>query len=35
MADVLDMHRAAGIEDLRIKRLAFGAGVVIWGTRST
>ena len=35
MWDVLDMHRAAGIEDLRIKRLAFGAGVVIWGTRST
>lgn len=35
MAEVVDMHRAAGIEDLRVKRLTFGAAVVIWGTRRT
>jgi hypothetical protein len=29
------MHRAAGIEDLRVKRLTFGAAVVIWGVRRT
>ena len=35
MGEVTDMHRAAGIEDLRIKRLTFGAAVVIWGVRRT
>jgi demethylmenaquinone methyltransferase / 2-methoxy-6-polyprenyl-1,4-benzoquinol methylase len=35
MGDVVDMHRAAGIEDLRVKRLTFGAAVVIWGVRRT
>lgn len=35
MSEVVDMHRAAGIEDLRVKRLTFGAAVVIWGVRRT
>lgn len=35
MADVVDMHRAAGIEDLRVRRLTFGSAVVIWGVRRT
>ncbi len=35
MSEVIDMHRAAGIEDLKIKRLTFGAAVVIWGVRRT
>jgi demethylmenaquinone methyltransferase/2-methoxy-6-polyprenyl-1,4-benzoquinol methylase len=35
LSEVVDMHRAAGIEDVRVKRLTFGAGVVIWGLRRT
>ena len=35
MSEVVDMHRAAGIDDLRVKRLTFGAAVVIWGVRRT
>ncbi len=35
MSEVVDMYRAAGIEDLRVKRLTFGAAVVIWGVRRT
>ncbi len=35
MGEVVDMHRAAGIEDLRVKRLTFGSAVVIWGVRRT
>lgn len=35
MGDVVDMHRAAGIDDVRVRRLTFGAGVVVWGTRTT
>jgi demethylmenaquinone methyltransferase/2-methoxy-6-polyprenyl-1,4-benzoquinol methylase len=35
MAEVVDMHRAAGIEDLRVRRLTFGSAVVIWGVRRT
>ena len=28
---LLDLYRAAGLRDLRLRRLSFGAGVVIWG----
>ena len=35
MADVVDMHRAAGIDDLRVRRLTLGSAVVIWGVRTT
>lgn len=35
MGEVVDMHRAAGIEDLRVRRLTFGSAVVIWGVRRT
>jgi demethylmenaquinone methyltransferase/2-methoxy-6-polyprenyl-1,4-benzoquinol methylase len=35
VGEVVDMHRAAGIEDLRVKRLTYGAAVVIWGVRRT
>ncbi len=31
---LLQMHRDAGLEDVRIRRLSFGGGVVIWGTRA-
>ena len=31
---LLDLYRAAGLEDLRVRRLSFGGGVVIWGARS-
>lgn len=31
---LLDLHRAAGITDLRSRRLSFGGGVVIWGRRA-
>ncbi|MEW6582211.1 MAG: class I SAM-dependent methyltransferase [Actinomycetota bacterium] len=30
---LLDLYRAAGLEDVRMRRLTFGAGVVIWGRR--
>lgn len=33
MAQVVEMHRAAGIEELRVRRLTFGSAVVIWGVR--
>ena len=32
---LLDLYRAAGLEDLRVRRLSFGGGVVIWGARPT
>lgn len=35
MSEVVDLHRAAGFEDLRVKRLTFGSAVVIWGVRRT
>ena len=35
MAEVVDMHRAAGIDDLRVRRLTLGSAVVIWGVRAT
>jgi demethylmenaquinone methyltransferase / 2-methoxy-6-polyprenyl-1,4-benzoquinol methylase len=28
---LLDLYRGAGLADLRLRRLSFGAGVVIWG----
>jgi demethylmenaquinone methyltransferase/2-methoxy-6-polyprenyl-1,4-benzoquinol methylase len=31
---LLEMYRAAGLDDVRIRRLSFGGGVVIWGTRA-
>lgn len=35
LAEVVDMHRAAGLDELRVRRLTFGAAVVIWGVRAT
>jgi demethylmenaquinone methyltransferase/2-methoxy-6-polyprenyl-1,4-benzoquinol methylase len=35
LAEVVDMHRAAGIDELRVRRLTLGAAVVIWGVRTT
>jgi demethylmenaquinone methyltransferase/2-methoxy-6-polyprenyl-1,4-benzoquinol methylase len=35
MPALLDAFRAAGLEDLRVRRLSFGGGVVIWGARPT
>jgi demethylmenaquinone methyltransferase / 2-methoxy-6-polyprenyl-1,4-benzoquinol methylase len=31
---LLEMHRAAGIEDLRVRRPSFGGAVLIWGRRA-
>lgn len=31
--DLLELHRAAGLSSLRLRRLSFGGGVVIWGRR--
>ena len=31
---LLDEYRAAGFGELRVRRLSFGGGVVIWGTRT-
>jgi len=33
LADLLAMYREAGLTDVRVRRLTFGAGVVIWGIR--
>jgi hypothetical protein len=30
---LLALYRDAGLEDVRLRRLTFGAGVVIWGTK--
>jgi len=30
---LLDLYRAAGLRDLRVRRLSFGGGVVVWGQR--
>ena len=30
---LLDLHRAAGLRDLRVRRLSLGGGVVVWGVR--
>ena len=32
---LLDMHRDAGIGELRVRRLSLGGGVVIWGVRAS
>ena len=34
LADLLDLWRAAGIEDVRHRRLSLGGGIVIWGRRA-
>ena len=34
LAELLELHRAAGLTALRVRRLSFGGGVVIWGTRA-
>jgi demethylmenaquinone methyltransferase/2-methoxy-6-polyprenyl-1,4-benzoquinol methylase len=34
LAALLDTYRAAGIGDLRMRRMSLGGGIVIWGTRS-
>ena len=31
---LLDLHRAAGLRDVRLRRLSFGGGIVIWGERT-
>jgi demethylmenaquinone methyltransferase/2-methoxy-6-polyprenyl-1,4-benzoquinol methylase len=31
---LLDDHRAAGLRDIRVRRLTFGAAVVIWGVKA-
>jgi demethylmenaquinone methyltransferase / 2-methoxy-6-polyprenyl-1,4-benzoquinol methylase len=30
---LLDLYRAAGLRDLRVRRLSLGGGVVVWGVR--
>ena len=35
MPRLLEAYRAAGLEDLRVRRLSFGGGVVIWGRRAS
>ena len=35
MPRLLEAYRAAGLEDLRLRRLSFGGGVVIWGHRAS
>lgn len=34
LGDVVEMWRAAGIEDVRVKPMSLGGGVVMWGTRA-
>jgi demethylmenaquinone methyltransferase/2-methoxy-6-polyprenyl-1,4-benzoquinol methylase len=34
LADQLELWRAAGIADVRCRRLSVGGGVVVWGTRT-
>ncbi len=31
---LVELWRAAGIEDVRYRRLSVGGGIVVWGTRS-
>jgi demethylmenaquinone methyltransferase/2-methoxy-6-polyprenyl-1,4-benzoquinol methylase len=31
---LLDLHRAAGLADLRVRRLSLGGGVLVWGRRA-
>ncbi len=34
LADLPAMWRAAGIEEVTVRRMSFGAGIVAWGTRA-
>jgi demethylmenaquinone methyltransferase/2-methoxy-6-polyprenyl-1,4-benzoquinol methylase len=34
LPELLELYRAAGLRSLRLRRLSFGGGVVIWGSRS-
>lgn len=34
LPQLLELYRQAGLEDVRMRRLTFGAGVVIWGRRA-
>ena len=34
LGELVALYRDAGLEDVRVRRLTFGAGVVIWGTRA-
>jgi demethylmenaquinone methyltransferase / 2-methoxy-6-polyprenyl-1,4-benzoquinol methylase len=33
LADLPELWRAAGISDVRVRRMSFGAGLVMWGTK--
>ncbi len=33
LPELLDLHRAAGLGGLRVRRLSLGGGVVVWGVR--
>jgi demethylmenaquinone methyltransferase/2-methoxy-6-polyprenyl-1,4-benzoquinol methylase len=33
-AGLVELWRAAGLTDVRLRRLSFGAGIVVWGTRT-
>ena len=33
LASIVDLWRAAGIEDVRVRRMSLGGGVVVWGRR--
>jgi hypothetical protein len=33
LATLPEMWRAAGIGDVQVRRLSFGAGIVMWGRR--
>ena len=34
LPELIGLYRAAGLEDVRVRRLSFGGGVVIWGVRA-
>lgn len=34
LGTLVGLYRDAGLEDVRVRRLTFGAGVVIWGTKA-
>ena len=33
LGELVKLYRDAGLDDVRVRRLTFGAGVVIWGTK--
>lgn len=35
LPELIGLYRAAGLEDVRVRRLSFGGGVVIWGVRAS